>query len=100
MAHALHGIGNGLPVQNLSGSQLQFQLIALPGQAAEHFRLDLAHEPQLDLPQAAVPGHMQLRVLFPQFPELGQHRHGIRSPREQHPVGQHRLGAHSPALRH
>ncbi len=80
VAHALHGFGDGLLIQDAAGSEAYLQTVPLGQQAFEHFQLDLAHELDMDLAQRLVPDHMELGLLLFQPVELAQRGVDVRAP--------------------
>ena len=97
VAHALHGIGNGLFIEYLRVVQGDVQIKALFDQALEHLQLNLPHDLHPDLP--AVPGDVQLGVLLFQLPQLGQHQGRVRFGREPGPIGHNGLQFRAKNLR-
>ena len=91
VAHALHGLGDGLLVQDAAGAELHFQPEPLGQQAAQHLQLDLAHQLDMDLAQRLVPHHMELGLLFFQPVQLAQCRMHVGPLRQQHLIAQHRF---------
>ena len=91
VAHPLHGLGDGLLVQDAAGAELHFQPEPLGQQAAQHLQLDLAHQLDMDLAQRLVPYHMELGFLFFQPVQLAQCRMHVGPLRQQHLIAQHRF---------
>ena len=91
MAYALHGLGDGLLVQDAAGAKLYRQAKPLCQQAPQHFQLHLAHQLDMDLAQGLVPHHMELGFFLLQTVELAQGPVDIGALRQQHLVAQHRL---------
>ena len=89
MAHALHGIGNGLFIEYLRVVQGNVQIKALLDQTLEHLQLDLPHDLHPDL--LTVPGDVQLGVLLFQLTQLGKHQGRVRFGRELGTVGHNGL---------
>ena len=91
VAHALHGFGDGLLVQDAAGAELHVQAEPLCQQAAQHFQLHFAHELDMNLAQCFVPHHMELRFLFFQTVQLAQRGMDVGPLRQQHLIAQHRF---------
>ena len=91
MAHTLHGVGNGLLVQDAPGVQLDVHIEALLHQAFQYLRLHLAHQLHADLRKLLVPANVELRVLLAQLLHLGQHQRRVTALGQDHPVAEHRL---------
>ena len=91
MAHALHGFGDGLLVQDAAGAELHVQPEPLGQQAAQHLQLHFAHELDMDLAQCLVPHHVELRFLFFQTVQLAQCGMDVGPLRQQHLIAQHRF---------
>ena len=91
MPHALHRLGNGLPVKDPALVQAQIHVEALLHQALENLGLDFSHKAQLDGAVSLIPGDVQLGVLLAKLTELRQKLQRIQSLRQQQPIAQHRL---------
>ena len=91
VAHALHGLGDGLLIKDAPGAELHVQPEALGQQAAQHFQLHLAHELDVDLTQRLVPHNVQLGFLLLQPVQLAQSGVHVGPLRQQHLVTKHRL---------
>ena len=89
MAHALHGIGDGLLVENPRILQGYIQAEPLFHQCPENFQLHLAHDLHMNLP--LLPEQMQLGLFLFQLAQLGQCHRRVGSGRQRHPIGHHRL---------
>ena len=89
MPHTLHGIGDGLLVENPGILQGHIQAEPLLHQGPEDFQLHLAHDLHMNLP--LLPKQMQLGLFLFQLAELGQRHRRVGSGRQRHPIGHHRL---------
>ena len=89
MTYALHGIFNGLLIENPPVVQRYVQAKALLHQRLKDFQLHPAHDLHMDL--AVLPQKLQLGLFLFQQPQLGQHHRRIRARGKAYPVGHHRL---------
>ena len=85
VAHALHGVFDGLLVENPAVFQSHFQAEPLQHHCPEHLQLDLAHN--LDVNLTPFPHKVQLWVFLLKQPELWKHRRRVRALGQGHPVG-------------
>ena len=91
VAYALHGLGDGLLIQNAARAKGYFQPEPLGQQAAQHFQLHLAHQLHMNFAQAFVPHHMELGFLLLQPVQLAQCGVYVRALRQQHLIAEHRF---------
>ena len=91
VAYALHGLGNGLLIQNAARAKRYFQPEPLCQQAAQHFQLHLTHQLHMDLGQGLVPHHMELGFFLLQPVQLAQRGVHVCALRQQHLIAEHRL---------
>ena len=85
--HSLHRPGDGLPVDDAPRPKLHLEAEPVSDEPLQDFRLDLAHEPHMDLPQTLVPLQVELRVLLGELPEPGQHPVRVGPLRQDHLIG-------------
>ena len=91
MAHPFHRSGDGLPVDNASGTEGDRQAKPVGDQALQYLQLDLAHKLNVDLPQRTVPDDVQLGVLLLELAQLVQGGGKIGPFLQKHLIGEHRL---------
>ena len=91
VAYALHGLGDGLLIQNTTRAKGYLQPEPLCQQAAQHFQLHLAHQLHMDFAQCLVPHHMELRFFLFQPMQLAQRGVHIRALRQQYLIAEHRF---------
>ena len=91
MAHSLRRILNGFPVDHGAGAKFQGQVKALQRQPLQNLQLNLAHQLDMNLPQALVPNQPQLRVLLLQLPQLAQSDHRVAAWGQDRLIGQRRF---------
>ena len=91
VAHAFHGFGDGLLIQDAAGAEADLQPVPLGQQAFQHLQLNLAHQLDMDLAQGLVPDHMELGLLFFQPMELSQRGVHVCALGQQHLIAQNRL---------
>ena len=70
VAYSLHGLQNGLLVNDAALAEGDIQTKAVRNQLLQYLQLDLAHELQVNFPAVLVPGYVELRVLLLQLAEL------------------------------
>ena len=88
VANTLHGVSDGLLVQDAALIHLYLHVEPFGNEALEDFDLDLAHEPGVDLPGPLVPEDGEHGVLLLQEPELGEHHLGVAALGQHQPVGE------------
>ena len=88
VAHALHGIGDGLPVHDAPRVKAYVQVKALLDKASQYLRLHPAHKLHGDIPCPLVPQDMKLRVLLLKLHQLRQQRRRVRAGGQTHTVAQ------------
>ena len=91
MPDADHGGRDRLLVDNAAFIKCHIHAKAFCNQAGQNLKLYFTHELQMDLAQAFVPYHAQLRVLFLQLAKVLQHDMGITALGQDDPVTQHRF---------
>ena len=91
MPYALHGLGDGLLIQNAARAKGYLQPEPLGQQAAQHLQLHLTHQLHMDLAQAFIPHYMKLRFFLLQPVQLAQRGVHVRPLRQQHLIAEHRL---------
>ena len=91
MAHALHGVPDGLPVHDAPRVKAHIQVEALLNEPFQNLRLHSAHELHGDIPRPLIPGDVQLWVLLLKLHQFGQQGRRVGAGGEDHPVAEHRL---------
>ena len=91
MPYALHGLGDGLLIQNAARAKGYLQPEPLGQQAAQHLQLHLTHQLHMDFAQAFIPHYMKLRFFLLQPVQLAQRGVHIRALRQQHLIAEHRF---------
>ena len=89
--HALHGLGDGLFVEDPPVIDVHGKVEALQDQAFQDLGLHLAHQTDLDLLQSGVPAQAQHRVLVLKLPQPGEDLTRIDADGQDQTVAHHRL---------
>ena len=91
MSHAFHRGFDRFFINDLPLSESDEYAETRLHHLLEDFRLDLAHELDMDLPRLLRPHYMQLRIFFLDLAQISQHGMHIAPVRQFDPVSEHRL---------